>query len=546
MTWDAERDLDGEPQILKVSATDLSSGDVCERYLATKVRPFAQGKGWKRKFPPDRHRTPFPLGDVVDLSIAATRDAPLDDYQGREAWIKAEIDDRVPLRIVRPYLDNAARNALDAHTAIEDELGALEVVAVNPEIGPPERRLTVWGPLYSTGTGVSEFRRYRVGAVHSDASESDETWTRTAAWVAATYPTEPPPTRVRVVEVSLADASVHVAFDGTWDEARAMLDPVRPLLQQMAGGTTARPGHRCGECKIAGVCDELPRASGTLGQTTPGHASRSIAPSALETYVQCPARWLLDRELHLPKADDGGEAQVRGLRVHEWLDAAHRRGVGCSYDDLPNPDDGLGLAERLMTREEYELAFPILLSHVEVCELRHTDAELVGSERAFYAFDEDAQVVVVCKPDLTTSRDGVLVLTEVKTSMHGGPESPADAFNRTLQIPLMLSMLTHGLMQNLGYERAEVRLEYLTPAAARVWTWSTTNPEDVNNAEKALKRAATEWHTDHEWATRPGAHCAWCPVRQWCPDSERYLEVQGADSPAASPGLAVDDEVAPF
>ena len=142
------------------------------------------------------------------------------------------------------------------------------------------------------------------------------------------------------------------------------------------------------------------------------------------------------------------------------------------------------------------------------------------------------------------------VLTEVKTSMHGGPESPDDAFNRTLQIPLMLSMLSHGLMQSLGYQRAEVRLEYLTPAEARVWIWSTEDAEHIDAAEKALKRATSDWHNDHSWVTRPGAHCAWCPVRQWCPDRDAYLEPQhAASSSPASTGAAApaaDDDVAPF
>src|SRR3954466_15677455 len=117
MTWDAGRDLDGEPDVLKVSATDLDSGDACERYLAVKVRPFARAKDWKRRFPPDKHATPFPLRDVVDMLVAASRQAPMDDYEGLEAWIRAEIDNRSPSRLVRPYLDTAIRNAIDAHAS---------------------------------------------------------------------------------------------------------------------------------------------------------------------------------------------------------------------------------------------------------------------------------------------------------------------------------------------------------------------------------------------------------------------------------------------
>jgi hypothetical protein len=544
MTWDAARDLDGEPDVLKVSASDLASGSACERYLAAKVRPFARAKDWKRRFPPDRHATPFPLRDVVDMLVAATRQAPMDDYQGLEAWIRAEIDNRSPSRLVRPYLDTAIRNAIDAHHSIEEEIGQLELVAVNPEIGPPERRLTVWAPLYATSDGVSEIRRFRLGSASSDADEDDETWVRTAAWVAATYPPEPPPSRVRVVEVGLADGSVTVAFDDTWDKARAMLDPIRPQLQVIASGSEAQPGYQCGSCKIAGECDGLMHVSGLLGPDRPGHQTRSVSPSALETYRQCPARWLLARELHLPRVEEQSDAQVRGLRVHDWLSAAHSRGRACSSDDLPNPDEGMGVAESLMTRDEYELAFPILLAHLDVCPLAEDDSDFLASERVFYAYDEAADVVVACKPDLATSRHDVLVLTETKTSMQSGPESSDDAFSRTLQVPVMLNMLASGLAVAEGYAKGEVRLEYLTPAGARVWTWSTDNPDQVTDAAAAVHAASATWHFDHEWETRPGAHCAWCPVRQWCPDRDAYLQPLGADASLVPP--VADDEIPPF
>ena len=544
MSWDAERDLDGEPDVLKVSATDLASRDACERYLAVKVRPFARAKDWKRRFPPDKQATPFPLRDVVDMLVAATRQAPMDDYEGLEAWIRAEIDNRSPSRLVRPYLDSAIRNAIDAHTSIEEEIGALDLVAVNPEIGPPERRLTVWAPLYATADGTSEIRRFRLGSASAEVNEDDWTWVRTAAWVAATYPTEPAPTRVRVIEVGLVDGSVHVAFDGSWEQARSMLDPVRPQLQVLASGSEARPGYQCGSCKIAGACDGLMHVTGVLGPNRPGHQTRSVSPSALETYRQCPARWLLANELHLPRVEEHSDAQARGVHVHSWLDAAHQRGRACSFDDLPNPDDGMGLAENLMTRAEYELAFPILLAHLDVCPLAEEGSTFLASERVFYAYDEAADVVVACKPDLATARDGVLVLTETKTSLHSGPESPDDAFSRTLQVPVMLNMLAKGLAATQGYASGEVRLEYLTPTEARVWSWSTDDPEQVRAAEVAVNSAASTWHFDHEWDTKPGAHCAWCPVRQWCPDRDAYLQPLGAsDAPVA---VAAVDEVPPF
>jgi hypothetical protein len=544
MTWNVDDDLDGEPGVLRVSASDVASSSECERFMATKVRRFAYGKGWKRRFAPNRHPTPFPLGDAMTIAVAATRRAPLHDYEGLEAWIRAEIEERSPSRLVRPYLDQAVRNAIEAHEAIEHELGELSFVTMHPEIGPEERRLTVWGPLYATSDGVSEIRRFRVGPVHAEPTADDKAWVQVAAWVAATTPTDPPPVRVRVVEIGLADASTAVLFDDAWDAARAMLDPVRDRLQVIPTGTTATPCNSCGDCKLAGVCDALPGTPGALGQPKPGHETRSISPSALEVYRQCPARWLLNQKLHLPREEQQTEAQVVGLRVHEWLHAAHSRGVPCGNDDLPNPDDGMGFAESLMTGEEYAEAFPLLVAHVGVCPLAVDAASLMASERTLYSYDEAADVVLVSRPDLMTSDGQTLVLSEVKTSLRQGSESLDDPLSRTLQVPVLLSMLRSGLARSLGFERAEVRLEYLTPAGATVWTWSTDSAEHMDAALARLSSVAGPWHVDHEWQTRPGSHCAWCPVRQWCPDRDVYLlPVTGADAAAGGSGY---EEAPPF
>jgi hypothetical protein len=207
----------------------------------------------------------------------------------------------------------------------------------------------------------------------------------------------------------------------------------------------------------------------------------------------------------------------------------------------------MGLAEPLMTRDEYELAFPLLLAHVEVCPLAQEDARLVASERSFYAFDDSADVVLACKPDLATSRGDVLVLTEIKTSMQGGIDSPDDAFSSTLQVPVMLNMLAKGLTRTLGYAHGEVRLEYLTPANGRVWTWSTADPANVDAAASKLRAASAGWHNDHDWPTHPGAHCAWCPVRQWCPDRDVYLQpLSGEGDNPSGPVVLDDDEEPPF
>ncbi len=59
----------------------------------------------------------------------------------------------------------------------------------DPAVGAPDRKLTVWGPLYATPPGgggevMREVRRLRLGAAHKTLDDADRRWAAAAAMVA--------------------------------------------------------------------------------------------------------------------------------------------------------------------------------------------------------------------------------------------------------------------------------------------------------------------------------------------------------------------------
>jgi hypothetical protein len=430
---------------------------------------------------------------------------------------------------MRPFVEHAVENVLDAHDAIENVLGPLRLLAWCPAVGTPARQLTVWAPLYQTEDGVREVRRLRIGEAREPDDEDGVRWAATAGYVAATAPGRIPPTRVRVVEVGCVDGSITVVFDGTPEDARAWYVAV---AKDRAAALTVEdhvvPGSCCGDCKGAGSCAALVPLDGLLGQRERGHRSRSVSPTELQQYARCPAQWLFERVARLPKEVTGSDTAARGRAVHAWLGAAHARGTGCRPADLPPPGGPLGLAEGVLDAYDYALAYPFLRRHVDSCALSDPDVVPVAVEEAVRGFDHDAQVVPVARPDLMYRRSAVLVIREVKTSETPFGQGRDEAFDRYVQIPFMLRMLEAGLLAAHDCSDGIVELELLTPDEQFLWTWSTAEPLDVGLAAAELERIVDDWHHDSTWRTMPGPHCQWCRVRRWCPDRDVYQAGAGS------------------
>lgn len=518
MAWEPLLDITGDTRSVVVSATDVASHVPCGRFLAIKTRKQVRAASWERSYA----GTPFPLGDVQQVILASHSATETGTYSGLRVWLIRRLDLMRLHRAVRPYVETAVQNILEAHEAIEAEVGPLSLLKWWPTIGSPPRELNVWAPLYTTVDGTREIRRLRVGSIHDDPDEDDRRWAAVAAFVAARYP-GPHCSRVRVVEVGAVDGSVKVLFDDTPEQADA---EYRSDARDRAASVTEQdhvvPCSSCGDCKAAGACSALMQTDGVLGQDRPGVGSRSIAPTALAKYAECPAQWLLDVELHLPKEQIGGEAIARGASVHRWLEAAHRRGVACSPADLPPHGDGTGPVGGTLTAEEYAVARPFLEAHLPVCPLGIDGAEFVAVEQAAHGWDATANVVAVAKPDLVYRLGDRVLVRETKTVGGAMPDRDT-AYNRYLQVPFLLALLADGLAEEHGGTVAAVELEVLVAGQpAAVWAWHTDDLVDLAVARSDVRRAVELWHQDTSWEPSPGPHCERCPVRRWCPDRDAW------------------------
>jgi PD-(D/E)XK nuclease superfamily len=540
--WNPLLGLIGDHTVLKVSASDVSSTSPCGRFLAIKVRPDVHSPAWTRSFPRDNV---FPLGDLVELVAAAHRAPEAASHLTQRQWLAQQFDDRGIHRLLRPYLERAVENVLEAHEAIEDELGPLRLLVVNPFVGRRPRQLTAWAPLYQTDDGVREIRRYRLGSAHDEPADEDAPWAATAGYVAATFGVGVTPTRVRVVELGAVDGSIAVLFDGDPETAVAGFQANgKARASDLTAQDHVVPCRDCGTCKIAGVCEALVPVTGLLGQAKPGYRSRSIAPSALDQYRICPAQWLLDRELHLPREKGTSEAQARGQAVHQWLKVAHRRSVRCRSEDLPEPGGELGLAAGQLSAEEYAVAYPYLVQHLQNCPLGKVGIVVVAVEKDVYGFDHDAQVIPVTKPDLIYRLGERLVAREFKTAADLPAHGKDEAYSQHLQIPFLLTMLASGLAERHGAVAGTVELELLTASGSELWSWDTDHLLTARVAAGDVRRAVDDWHRDDTWNTRPGQHCTWCPVREWCPDRDMHiagLPGRSSDSTGDPTGSAADE-----
>lgn len=538
--------VDGDTRYLRVGATDVADSSTCGRFLGLKIRPRVKSvDGWTRLWAPWGD-DPFPLRDVLDLIIESHTEPTIKSDEGFRSWLRDKLDGLDVHRLVRPFIEHAVENVLNAHESIEQELGPMRLLKQDPEIGPPQRRLWTWGPLYDTKAGTREIRRIRLNSPHTDPNNEDMRWTATAAFVAAQFGQSEHINRVRVVEIGCNDGEFFVAFDGTPAAAREQYFQIaHPRVLDIIEADNVSPCRSCGECKTAGSCGALTGINGMLGQSERGFKSRSVSSSELEIYRQCPGKWLLKSHLHLPQDEDGpGEAALRGLAVHRWLEAAHQRGVGCELKDLPVPGtDPSGT----LTDEEYAVAYPFLVHHVQDCPLHSADAPFIV-ETTFYGYDHDAEAIVAIRPDLIYQAGHTLTVRELKTSGQPYPGGQNEAYDRHLQVPLMLTFLASGLLERFDAKSAAVELELLTPTERFVWKWTTDDSTLLAVAYGDVRRAVEDWHTDDTWETRPGAQCSWCPVQKWCPDRDLApLAPTGHSDLVGSPTSSeVDDDPPPF
>lgn len=532
MPWEPGLLLSRQREIFRVGASDAESvGESCELRLALKCRPetFVDTGAWRRT------SGPFALGVLVDViqdvHRRISRGTSLVDAlrQGKTTMVQQHPG-------VRTYLEHALDNYFDYHEARETVLGPLRLMdkwTVVDKV-PNVSSIAAWGPLYEAEDGTREMRRLRYGS----ARDEPTVWLPFAAHVAGLAPGQRPATQIFVTEIGLLDASEHHLVDGITPAAAEAWweEDGRAVARAAIVGTSRTTGSGCADCKATAACPELPRVTGATQATTNGAWTRTVSALDLAVYAECPARWLMERSAHLPAEREGSAGLLRGQAVHAWLEHAHERGTACEHEDLPNPTEvsDAQLAEWGLVREDYEEAFPYLFAHVDTCPLQGRHLEQLTAEETLFAYDPDADVIPVVKPDALWKDGSTLIAREYKSTDDPLPLDDDEARDRFGNlVPWLLVLLDSGLTNHFGCSDAIVELEVITRAGSKVYTFPTDDTVLMKLARRRVKSLTEAWHQDTTFQTNPGPQCERCPVRRWCPDRDAYLSRRSAH-PAAS------------
>ena len=379
------------------------------------------------------------------------------------------------------------------------------------------------------------------------------------------FVTQPPaPERVVVREFGLLEDAAVVLIDQTTAEARARFAALVPGVVAVLAGGAYTPGARCAECPVKKVCTGVAKMPGLLGVAAYSPWTRSTSPADLTAHAACPLRVHLARDLGLPRAVfEDSFAAARGLRIHEWLDAAHSRGIPCNPDDVaevPVPDVAAGLG---WSENEWTETRPWLLGHLANCGL--AGASDVRTEHDVTVFDTDTNVVFSTRVDLAYRKPGIgRVLRESKSMTFNRirdslGRDDLDVIALFPQVAFAIASLAQGwdpitaspLDTSDGYGLVEFEILSQDDGNEFVLTFDPTDVDIAMTARIALAQAIDARITDREHKPAPGAQCRWCPMREWCPaasgtshaESSVELHVVVAQYAEAE---AVDDDEPPF
>jgi PD-(D/E)XK nuclease superfamily len=576
-SWSSPWPVTGDVDHIRVSVTmvDQAGHRHCASNRALRARPsaFPVTPFTERRYP---RFARFVLGLVRDAIVRAESDAvPAADAESRASVAARAVEQVLEHGAVKGDVPEAARrwmrHGVETYLDAAEDLNRADRLVAGPRAGwvVAGRRdgqiseLTAWGLAYADPAGaVRELRLLRVQPMAGRAPMSAQA-VAAAAFVTATgfRPAEagswrdpytraaaadPEPALVRVREVALLDGSDRIAWEGTRADAAAGWAPFgASLVLPLVNGSSLTPCRDCNGCKASAVCDALPTDPGLLGLPGFGTHPRTLAPTALDTWRRCPARYLLTVELGLPRSyTRSNVAMARGLAVHGWLEHAHARSIACTAADLlePSPDDdgipGDVAKAAELDAADYRVAWPFLRQHLDVCPLTGDGVYDVWPERDLAVLDPDADVLVLCRPDLLASTATGPLWRETKTVAQLPEATDAELLAVYPQVAVGICILADGStgdprLAAAGTSRALVELELLAPQAARLIRFDVLDESTVSAARRALAQAAYGWHRDDQFVARPGMWCTGCEVSRWCPSAQ----LDGVAGASGRPGL---------
>jgi ATP-dependent helicase/DNAse subunit B len=149
----------------------------------------------------------------------------------------------------------------------------------------------------------------------------------------------------------LADVSELLVED--WPARRRMLADV---VWPEAEAPTERELARSRAAAAAPLAGEVPSPIGTLSQETLAHVRhrRILSAGALESYGECPVRWLIERELQPLRLEPDPDPMVRGAYMHNVIEQVlSRLGGPVTRESLPR---ALEILDAVLAQEPNPIA----------------------------------------------------------------------------------------------------------------------------------------------------------------------------------------------
>ena len=151
----------------------------------------------------------------------------------------------------------------------------------------------------------------------------------------------------------LADVAELLVEDWPERRRRRMLSDV---VWPTATAPTERELARARAAAAAPRAGEVPSPIGSLGPVALEHVrhTRILSAGALETFADCPVKWLVERELQPDKLEPDPDALARGSYMHSVLEQVLRRlGGPVTSDSLPR---ALELLDEVLADTSHDIA----------------------------------------------------------------------------------------------------------------------------------------------------------------------------------------------
>ncbi|MET7499650.1 PD-(D/E)XK nuclease family protein [Streptomyces microflavus] len=474
----------------------------------------------------------MPVVQALAKALAPRDDRPA-AHHGLAAWTAAAIE-RYQQAGTEGLTPVAYKWVRVTPLSAPDQRGAAryeECVWGRPYASPDGSVRELWipvaGPLSAEDRSEAEMAAAAMAVAFGQPHQLPDRfrWKKDATQVETGYPADTrEPAAVRIREVSCLTGERRIVSEG--NPAQIKQEYERTGKGRLADVVTSggfAPGFDCEDCKLVPVCPALRRGPGLLGIEDRTQPRRVWSVTNGRSYVgrpgrseECPAREHL-RRLRLP--DRVGRslspAVVRGHAVHTWIQDQHERtpGVACRPEDAPDGSAPWSAGKWLVPEQEASMGARMVAAHTRHCPYRLATVTGLVHERSIVRHDAAADIIVIAKADMVYRDGASWVYRELKTDARSNAPAETDLLRSRPQLALAVRLL-----QSSGIDPAltRVELEVLGPDGARLTIVDPADPDTQARARAVVHELAADWHGDTTAVARPGRHCQYCEMTEWC------------------------------